>query len=83
VKVTAEDGSRPSLLQSSVRNTVKLVTVLSPVFLILGFVAVIAIGGFLLAPILVIAFVTMPAWTARKQALQDMIAKCLVVDTPA
>src|SRR5262249_31082724 len=43
LKVTATDGDKPSLLQSLVGNTVKLVTVLSPVFLNLGFVALAAV----------------------------------------
>ncbi len=77
IDVTTDTGQRPSYVRSLVRNLVKLVS-LSPIFLVFGFLAITVMAGSL-ALILTIAFFTMAAWTPRKQALQDMIAKCLVV----
>jgi uncharacterized RDD family membrane protein YckC len=56
IKVTNDDGGRPSILRALVRNLLKI---LSAIILMIGFL--------------------MAAWTRRKQALHDMMARCCVV----
>jgi len=80
IEVTTDTGQRPSYARSLVRNLVKLLS-LSPIFLVFGFLAITVMAGSL-ALILMIALFSMAGWTRRKQALQDMIAGCLVVVAP-
>lgn len=56
IKVTNDDGGRPSILRALARNLLKILS------------AIILMVGFLMA-----------AWTRRKQALHDMMARCCVV----
>jgi uncharacterized RDD family membrane protein YckC len=58
IKVTNDDGGRPSILRALARNLLKI---LSAIILMIGFL--------------------MAAWTRRKQALHDMMARCCVVIT--